>query len=99
MSNNIADFSPLYLKLFVTGSFGRAAEDLIKSHLVPADVPLKFAAATEASSTDSPRILPRTDMPFTHLMGLFSEHSNPAFTHFAQGIRDLSHSMCRRRHV
>jgi hypothetical protein len=35
----------------------------------------------------------------THLIGLSSKHSNPAFSHFKQGLRVPLHWMRRRRHV
>ena len=96
------EISPQCLESLVTRAFGGLTEALIKVQLAFTEALLAFGTAGDAAAaslTDTPRILPRIDIPFTHLTGLFSKHSNPALSHFAQGIRDRSHSMRRRRQV
>lgn len=43
------------------------------------------------ASYEWPCIFPRMATPLTHLRGLLSKHSMPAFSHLSHGVPDWSH--------
>lgn len=57
----------------------------------PADLSFAIGEDGLAFSYECPCSFPRIATPLTHLKGLLSKHSKPAFWHLPQGTPDWSH--------